>query len=94
MAKNYILLPPRGCVFNSQAAVRGRLGYDFIDKSKIVTLRPRKQCFGSVTFITSGNLDPDPDGKKINRDKLAYKSTKIIRLYFFKKSLIKFNIRE
>ena len=43
---------------------------------------------------TSGNVDLDPGTKK-NRDKLAYKSTKIIKIYFFKKkSLILFNIRE
>jgi len=38
---------------------------------------------------TKGNVDLDLGTKK-NRDKLAYKSTKII----FKKSLILFNIRE
>ena len=48
------------------------------------------QCFGSG----SGNVDLDPGTKK-NRDKLTYKSTKIIKYNFFKKkSLILFNIRE
>ena len=40
------------------------------------------------------NVDLDPGTKKY-RDKLAYKSTKIIKIYFFlEKSLILFNIRE
>ena len=43
---------------------------------------------------TSGNVDLDP-GTKNNRDKLAFKSSKIIKIYFFlQNSLILFNIRE
>ena len=43
---------------------------------------------------TKGNVDLDPGTKK-NYDKLAYKSNKIIKIYFFLKiSLILFNIRE
>ena len=42
---------------------------------------------------TSWNVDPDPGSKK-NRDKLTYKSTKIIYNFLKKESLILFNIRE
>ena len=37
---------------------------------------------GSGSGSASGNVDLDPGTKK-NRDKLAYKSTKIIKIYFF-----------
>ena len=43
-------------------------------------LKPIKQCFGSGS--ASGNVDLDP-GTKTNRDKLAYKSTKIKFFFFF-----------
>ena len=56
-----------------------------------------------VGFVSLARMDPDPYREtlilirvpKKNRDKLAYKSTKIIKIYFFlKESLILFNIRE
>ena len=63
----------------------------------------KKQCFGSGSgWIRIIGPDPDPLHEtlirirvaKNNHDNFAYKSTKYKYNFFFKKSLILFNIRE
>ena len=68
-----------------------------LQKTEIDNLRTEKVSYNAVFRIrirsdpyhlagsASGNVDLDPGSKK-NRDKLAYKSTKIIKIYFFKRN--------